>query len=35
MDRLPDLEVVAAHDFGASDAIGRAMRDNQTLETGG
>ena len=33
--RLPDLEIVAAHDFGASDAIARATRSDQASQTRG
>jgi glyoxylase-like metal-dependent hydrolase (beta-lactamase superfamily II) len=33
-ERLPDLEVVAAHDFGASDAIERATHAHKTPDDG-
>lgn len=34
-ERLPDLEIVPSHDFGASDAIECAMREDQTPDDGG
>ena len=33
--RLPDLEIVASHDFAASEAISRATRTERAMDEGG